>query len=60
MKFKVGDLVRFKATRGGGDFAIVVGILDRDDPAVEALVVVCADGARHRTWDYLVEKVCNE
>ena len=65
--FKRGDLVRFKTEFPDarwdaretlfGSIGIVTGIIDRDDPAVEYLDVVCSNGVRHRTWDYLVEKV---
>ena len=67
-KLKVGDLVRFKTefdVHGlplslPGSIGIVVGFIDRDDPAVDYLDVVCSNGVKRRTWDYLVEKVCND
>ena len=68
-KLKVGDLVRFKTEFSDAQWAarssvppigIVVGFIDRDDPAVEYLDVVCSNGVKRRTWDYLVEKVCND
>ena len=70
MKLKVGDLVRFKTefpdaqwdarSTLPGSIGIVVGFIDRDDPAVEYLDVVCSNGVKRRTWDYLVEKVQDE
>ena len=66
-KLKVGDLVRFKTefpdaqwdarSTLPGSIGIVVGFIDRDDPAVEYLDVVCTNGAKYHLWSWNVEKV---
>ena len=70
MKLKVGDLVRFKDgyTTPNGPPAVSVGIVvgfpkpaSRTLSKVDRVIdVVLTNGERHRTWTYLVQKVCND
>jgi len=63
-ELKVGDLVRFKSEfqdqelRPRHAIGIVVDFLVLSD--VTHLDIVCTNGVKRRTWDYLVEKVQDE